>query len=39
MQRHKRAIARAAAASDGWVWPVGSLMLAGAALAWWGLLH
>jgi len=39
MQRHKRTVALAAAASDGWVWPVGSLILAGSALALWTLLH
>lgn len=39
MQRHRRAIARAAAATDGWVWPAGSLIFAGSALALWGLLH
>ncbi len=38
MQRHKRAIARTAAA-DGWVWPAASLMFAGSALALWTLLH
>ena len=38
MQRHKRTLALAAA-SDGWAWPAGSLMLAGLALALWTLLH
>ena len=38
MQRHRKAIALAAA-SDGWAWPVGSLMLAGSALALWGMLY
>jgi len=39
MQRHKRAIARAAAVSDGWVWPAASLMFAGSVLALWTLTH
>ncbi len=38
MQRHKRAIAQAAAA-DGWVLPAGSLMFAASVLTLWTLLH
>lgn len=38
MQRHKRAIARAAAA-DGWLWPAASALFATAAVTLWTLLH
>ena len=39
MQRHKKEVARAAAASDGWIWAAGSLLLAGTTVMAWSLLH